>query len=77
MTIMADAFNREAFTLLGVGIVVIGVRTLARLKTVKSIRRFAMDDYLMLFAAVGEPPRIYLLFNPFLRRLRLNSQSYR
>ena len=61
---MADAFNREAFTLLGVGTMVIGVRTLARLKTVKSIRHFAMDDYLMLFAAVSAQFRNLLVSTP-------------
>ncbi|KAL6715392.1 hypothetical protein ACLMJK_006353 [Lecanora helva] len=49
---MADAFNKEAFTLLGVGVAVIGVRTFARLMIVKNVRHFALDDYLMLFAAV-------------------------
>ena len=51
---MADAFNKEAFTLLGVGITIIGVRTYARFKAAKSIRGFAVDDYLMLLAAVSE-----------------------
>ena len=51
---MADAFNKEAFTLLGVGTLIIGVRMYARFKTAKSIHNLAADDYLMLLAAVSE-----------------------
>lgn len=51
---MADAFNKEAFTLLGVGVFIIGLRTFTRIRTAKSIRRLAADDYLMLLAAVSE-----------------------
>ncbi|KAA8893198.1 hypothetical protein FN846DRAFT_811723 [Sphaerosporella brunnea] len=42
-------FIREAFTLLGIGMFVIGLRTFARWSSV-GIRNFAFDDYLMLFA---------------------------
>lgn len=48
---MADAFNTEAFTLLGVGLFIVGLRTFARIKST-SIRGLAVDDYLMLVAAV-------------------------
>lgn len=51
---MADAFNKEIFTLLGVGTFVIGLRTFARVHAAKSLRHLAADDYLMLLAAVGE-----------------------
>ncbi|CAG8032843.1 unnamed protein product [Penicillium nalgiovense] len=46
-----DGFNTEAFTLLGVAIVVIGLRTTARWVMVGP-KRFQADDYLMLVACV-------------------------
>lgn len=48
---MSDNFSIEAFTLLGLAVVVIGVRTGARLSMV-GIRNFQLDDYLMPLAAV-------------------------
>ena len=48
---MADAFTKEAFTLLGVGIVVVTLRTYARWSLV-GIQRFMLDDYLMVLAVV-------------------------
>ncbi|GME54278.1 hypothetical protein GTA08_BOTSDO03595 [Neofusicoccum parvum] len=48
---MADSFTTEAFTLLGVGVVVIALRTVARATSV-GIGGFQFDDYLMLVAAV-------------------------
>lgn len=52
---MADAFTTEAFSLLGVGITTIGVRTYARCSTV-GFRGLKPDDYLMLGAAVSTVP---------------------
>ncbi|KAI4102008.1 MAG: hypothetical protein L6R37_004673 [Teloschistes peruensis] len=49
---MADNFTKEAFTLLGVGITVVALRTYARLTSV-GIRKFMLDDYLMLLAVVS------------------------
>ncbi|KAJ5824769.1 hypothetical protein N7447_007109 [Penicillium robsamsonii] len=46
-----DSFNTEAFTLLGVAVVVIGLRTTARWIMVGP-REFQADDYLMLVAGV-------------------------
>lgn len=46
-----DNFSTEAFTLLGVGLLVIGLRIYMRLRTV-GIAGFQADDYLMLLAAV-------------------------
>ncbi|KAF2139766.1 uncharacterized protein K452DRAFT_232126 [Aplosporella prunicola CBS 121167] len=48
---MADSFTTEAFTLLSVGIVVIALRTTARITSV-GVRGFHLDDYLILVAAV-------------------------
>ncbi|KAL8686621.1 MAG: hypothetical protein Q9218_006981, partial [Villophora microphyllina] len=48
---MADNFTKEAFTLLGVGVTVVALRTYARFKMV-GIRKFMLDDYLMLLAVV-------------------------
>ncbi|KAI4202652.1 MAG: hypothetical protein LQ350_002445 [Teloschistes chrysophthalmus] len=48
---MADNFTKEAFTLLGVGVTVVALRTYARLTSV-GIRKFMLDDYLMLLAVV-------------------------
>ncbi|KAK3389147.1 hypothetical protein B0H63DRAFT_94846 [Podospora didyma] len=47
-----DAFTREAFVLLGVGLLVIGLRSYVRITTV-GIRGLQADDYLMLVAAVA------------------------
>lgn len=47
-------FVREAFSLLGVAIVVIGLRTTARWIMVGP-RNFQADDYLMLVACVSIP----------------------
>ena len=46
-----DAFTREAFALLGVGLLVIGLRSYVRISTV-GMRGLQADDYLMLVAAV-------------------------
>jgi len=51
---MADAFNREAFTLLGVGTAIVSLRTYARISMV-GIRRLMLDDYLMVLALVSNP----------------------
>ena len=48
-----DGFNTEAFTLLGVAITVIGLRTTARWIMVGP-KGFQADDYLMLVACVSE-----------------------
>ena len=48
---MADAFTKEAFSLLGVGIVIVTLRTYARW-TLVGIRQFMLDDYLMILAVV-------------------------
>lgn len=51
---MADAFNREAFTLLGVGTAIVGLRSYARISMV-GFRRLMLDDYLMVLALVSSP----------------------
>lgn len=48
----ATPFATEAFTLLGVGICVVALRTYSRIGQV-GIRKFQPDDYLMLVAAVS------------------------
>lgn len=48
---MASSFATEAFTLLGIGIVVITLRVVARATSV-GVRSFQFDDYLMCVAAV-------------------------
>ncbi|OQE41946.1 hypothetical protein PENCOP_c004G06770 [Penicillium coprophilum] len=48
---MIDSFSTEAFTLLGIAIAVIGLRTVARWIMVGP-RGFQLDDYLMLVACV-------------------------
>lgn len=48
---MSD-FTTETFTLLSVGLVIIGARTYSRINQV-GIRGFEGDDYLMLLAAVS------------------------
>lgn len=47
-------FVTEAFTLLAIALVAIGLRTYAR-STSAGIRNFQIDDYLMLVAGVSEP----------------------
>lgn len=47
-----DGFNTEAFTLLGVAIVIIGLRTTARWIMVGP-KGFQADDYLMIVACVS------------------------
>jgi hypothetical protein len=49
------AFITEAFTLLGLTICIITVRTYARWSSV-GFRNFALDDYLMIFAGVSWKP---------------------
>lgn len=46
-----DSFTIEAFTLLGVGLLVIGLRTFARISG-GGLRGLQPDDYLMLLAAI-------------------------
>lgn len=48
-------FNTEAFTLLAVAIVIIGLRTVARWIMVGP-KNFQPDDYLMLVACVSDDP---------------------
>lgn len=48
---MADDFSVEAFTLLSLAIVVIAVRTGARVSMV-GVRNFQLDDYLMILAGI-------------------------
>ena len=48
---MADDFSVEAFTLLSLAIVVIAIRTAARVSMV-GVRHFQLDDYFMLLAGV-------------------------
>ena len=48
---MDSHFNTEAFTLLGISLVVIGVRFVSRLSLL-GIHSLAPDDYLMLVAGV-------------------------
>ncbi|KAK2668477.1 hypothetical protein RAB80_015857 [Fusarium oxysporum f. sp. vasinfectum] len=47
----ATSFAAEAFTLLSIGILVIGLRTFARIRQV-GVRNFEADDYLMLVAII-------------------------
>jgi hypothetical protein len=49
-----DAFVHEAFSLLGVGLVVIGLRLYVRLSS-EGLKRLRVDDYLMVVAAVSCP----------------------
>ncbi|KAK0650744.1 hypothetical protein DIS24_g6525, partial [Lasiodiplodia hormozganensis] len=48
---MADSFASEAFTLLSLGIVIIGCRLAARIRMV-GVRKLDFDDYLMCFVAI-------------------------
>lgn len=54
-------FATEAFTLLAVAVVIIGLRAAARWIMVGP-RNFQADDYLMLVACVRENPRRHLTF---------------
>lgn len=56
---MASAFTTEAFTLLGVGVVVVALRTAARANVV-GVKNFQLDDYLMCVAAVSA--HLFILF---------------
>ncbi|KAF4961228.1 hypothetical protein FGADI_465 [Fusarium gaditjirri] len=47
----ATSFTAEAFTLLSIGILAIGLRTFARIRQV-GVRNFEADDYLMLIAII-------------------------
>lgn len=47
-----DAFITEAFTLLGIAISIIVLRTYARWSSV-GFRNLALDDYIMVFAGVN------------------------
>ena len=49
----ARKFNVEIFTELGVGAMIVSLRTYARWSSV-GFRLFMVDDYLMLFALVSE-----------------------
>jgi hypothetical protein len=42
---MANAFTKEAFTLLALGIATVGTRTAARANTI-GFKHFQLDDYL-------------------------------
>lgn len=48
----SNPFITEAFTLLGVALAMIFLRTFARANSV-GVRRFQLDDYMMLLAAVS------------------------
>lgn len=57
-------FNTEAFTLLAVAIVIIGLRTAARWIMVGP-KNFQPDDYLMLVACVSDDPNTNLCLKVF------------
>jgi len=48
---MASEFNTEAFTLLGMGVLVVAIRTASRL-SIAGFKGLWLDDYVMLFATV-------------------------
>lgn len=52
----------EAFTLLGVALLITALRTYSRLRIV-GIKRFEADDYLVLVGAVSSP--CHILFRPW------------
>lgn len=56
-----DAFFQEAFTLLGVGLFVIGLRFYVRISS-SGIKHLHADDYLMIVAAASTPKLTYLRF---------------
>ena len=49
---MSENFNAEYFSLLGISLVVISIRTVSRMSFL-GIRRLQLDDYLMVLAGVG------------------------
>jgi hypothetical protein len=55
----SNPFITEAFTLLGVALATIVLRTYARVSSV-GIRRFQLDDYMMLLAAVSAKIRQWI-----------------
>ncbi|KXX75496.1 hypothetical protein MMYC01_208110 [Madurella mycetomatis] len=57
-----DAFTREAFSLLGVGLLVIGLRLYVRIST-SGFKRLHPDDYLMVLAAVVYAIETYLAYS--------------
>lgn len=65
----AHEFNVEAFTLLAIAVVFVFLRTLQRTLSV-GVKKFQLDDYLMLFAIVRpdppapSPPRPRPIANP-------------
>ena len=50
---MSENFTAEFFSLLGISLLVISLRTAARISLL-GIRRLQLDDYLMLLAGVSE-----------------------
>ena len=58
----SNPFITEAFTLLGVALAIILVRTYARASSV-GIRRFQLDDYMMLLAAVSPKIRQWIRYH--------------
>ena len=71
---MANSFTVEAFSLLGVGLTAIGIRTCARWSTV-GFRGLKPDDFLMLGAAVG-PPLPHVCIGIYLNFLSLSMQNF-
>ncbi|KAL2128958.1 hypothetical protein VTI74DRAFT_8412 [Chaetomium olivicolor] len=57
-----NAFEREAFVLLGVGIFVIGLRLYVRIST-GGLKGLHLDDYLMVVAAVAYSVETYLAYS--------------
>lgn len=58
-----DSFTTEAFTLLGVGLGVIALRTGIRYNQVGGLHGFVADDYLMLLAAVVYSCETFLAYS--------------
>lgn len=58
-----DSFTTEAFTLLGIGLGVIGLRTGLRYNQVGGLRGFQADDYLMLVAAMVYSCETFLAYS--------------
>ncbi|KAM0720863.1 hypothetical protein Q7P37_003148 [Cladosporium fusiforme] len=58
----AEQFTREAFTLLGVGLLITILRTYARIRAV-GIKRLQVDDYLIWFAATCYAAETALAYN--------------
>jgi hypothetical protein len=52
ITVAMDAFVHEAFSLLGVGLFVIGLRLYVRISS-EGLKGLRADDYLMVVAAVS------------------------